>query len=151
MHFHNKFLNLKKYCCELCNKSISSQSDSGRCVDCYWENYEYKNVCSGCNKNLKTKKISGMCQKCYYENYDHVNKCTTCNATLKNKAKTGLCKKCLFTNLTKVDKRKVDRPSYDVLKQKVTDNGLSATGREYGVAGNTIKQWICKYETGKCR
>jgi len=42
-------------------------------------------------------------------------------------------------------------PSYDVLKQKVTDNGLSATGREYGVAGNTIKQWICKYETGKCR
>jgi hypothetical protein len=44
------------------------------------------------------------------------------------------------------NRRKVERPSYDDLKEKVSKIGYSATGREYGVSDNSIRKWIKHYE-----
>lgn len=42
-------------------------------------------------------------------------------------------------------KRKVNnRPSIDIIIRKVVNNGYSATGREYNVSDNTIRNWIKK-------
>jgi integrase len=42
--------------------------------------------------------------------------------------------------------RKVDRPSYQVLKGEVEKLGYSATGKKYGVSDNAIRKWMKFYE-----
>lgn len=42
--------------------------------------------------------------------------------------------------------RKVERPTYNTLKQDIKMNGYSRTGRKYGVSDNTIRKWIRSYE-----
>ncbi|MEJ2592396.1 MAG: hypothetical protein P8178_13535 [Candidatus Thiodiazotropha sp.] len=42
--------------------------------------------------------------------------------------------------------RKVQRPSYDVLKRDVDQLGYSATGRKYGVSDNAIRKWLKAYD-----
>lgn len=45
-----------------------------------------------------------------------------------------------------LEKRKVQRPSLDVLKKEIDELGYSATGRKYGVSDNAIRKWIKSYE-----
>lgn len=42
--------------------------------------------------------------------------------------------------------RKVERPSYDELQEMVISIGYEATGRSFGVTGNSIRKWIKIYE-----
>ncbi len=93
--------------------------------------------------------------------------CPNCNATLpthcgRNKSKRNILKiKYGFSVEDKVDFRKiitpskiesylnrrvVNRPSYDILLQEVKDLGYSATGRKYGVSDNAIRKWVISYE-----
>jgi len=43
--------------------------------------------------------------------------------------------------------RKVQRPSYDVLKCDIGQLGYSATGRKYGVSDNAVRKWEKAYQT----
>lgn len=45
--------------------------------------------------------------------------------------------------------RKVERPSYEVLKGEVTRLGFAATGRKYGVSDNAVRKWLKSYEQEK--
>jgi len=49
-------------------------------------------------------------------------------------------------NKQRINKRKVERPSYNDLLNYVNINGYSATGRKYGVSDNAIRKWIKYYE-----
>ncbi len=42
--------------------------------------------------------------------------------------------------------RKVQRPSYDVLKSDIGQLGYSATGRKYGVSDNAVRKWEKAYQ-----
>jgi very-short-patch-repair endonuclease len=50
--------------------------------------------------------------------------------------------------ISRLNCRKVERPSYEELKKDVWDNGYSAVGRKYGVSDNSIRKWIKYYEKG---
>jgi integrase len=45
--------------------------------------------------------------------------------------------------------RKVERPSYEVLKGEVARLGFAATGRKYGVSDNAVRKWLKSYEREK--
>jgi len=45
-----------------------------------------------------------------------------------------------------VSRRKVDRPSFEQLKNEIDEFGLCGVGRKYGVSGNAIKKWVKTYE-----
>lgn len=42
--------------------------------------------------------------------------------------------------------RKVERPSYEVLKREVAELGYVQTGKKYGVSNNAVKKWLQQYE-----
>jgi len=44
------------------------------------------------------------------------------------------------------DRRKVERPPYEMLKKEVEEIGYSATGKKYGVSDNTVRKWVRFYE-----
>jgi hypothetical protein len=43
-------------------------------------------------------------------------------------------------------KRKVERPPYEILKKEVENFGYLPTGKKYGVSDNAIRKWIKTYE-----
>ena len=44
--------------------------------------------------------------------------------------------------------RKVERPSYDQLKEDVRTMSMLAVGRKYGVSDSAVRKWIRWYERG---
>ena len=42
--------------------------------------------------------------------------------------------------------RKVDRPSFEVLKTDIAQLGYLGTGRKYGVSDNAIRKWVSSYQ-----
>lgn len=64
-----------------------------------------------------------------------------CKCGRKKDRKSKSCHYCHSFN-----QRKVKRPNYETLINEVKENGYSATGKKYGVVGNTIKKWIKAYE-----
>jgi len=42
--------------------------------------------------------------------------------------------------------RKVERPSFQVLKNEVEKLGYSVTGKKYGVSDNAVRKWLKFYE-----
>lgn len=44
--------------------------------------------------------------------------------------------------------RKVERPSYEQLKEDMKDMSMCAIGRKYGVTDNAVRKWLKKYENG---
>ena len=45
--------------------------------------------------------------------------------------------------------RKVDRPSYSVLKSEIEQFGYSGVGRKYGVSDNAVRKWLKAYKSEK--
>lgn len=81
--------------------------------------------------------------------------CPNCNAGLdthtgKNAKKKEREKKIIDKEIKKrlynEGRRKVERPDYEILKNEISENGYSATGRKYGVSDNAIRKWIKYYE-----
>lgn len=68
------------------------------------------------------------------------NKQNSCQCGRKINKNSKNCVYC--TNKTK---RKVERPTYEILKIDVENFGYSGTGRKYGVTGNCIKKWMKNY------
>ena len=44
------------------------------------------------------------------------------------------------------ERRKVERPPYDVLKAELEASNFSAVGRKYGVSDNAVRKWVRFYE-----
>lgn len=49
------------------------------------------------------------------------------------------------------ERRKVERPPYDVLIDETQRMGFSAVGRKYGVSDNAVRKWIRWYEAADGR
>jgi hypothetical protein len=129
-----------------------------------------KNVCSLCgqDENWNGMKISlildhinGIYNDNRIENLRIV--CPNCNAGLDTHAgKNANKKENVKLQLESIEKkiidkeikkrlyiegrRKVERPDYEILKNEISENGYSATGRKYGVSDNAIRKWIKYYE-----
>jgi hypothetical protein len=79
--------------------------------------------------------------------------CPNCNATLDTHAGKNIKKKIKPEKSkyrSKLDfsisRRKIERPSFDVLKNEINALGYCAVGRKYGVSDNAIKKWVKTYE-----
>jgi len=72
--------------------------------------------------------------------------CPNCNSTLETHCGSNKMKKEKSVHKTYIEKRKVERPSYEVLKEEVSKYGYSKIGRKYGVSDNSIRKWIKTYE-----
>jgi len=46
----------------------------------------------------------------------------------------------------RLDRRKVDRPPYDVLIAELAASNYSAVGRKYGVSDNAVRKWVRWHE-----
>jgi hypothetical protein len=44
------------------------------------------------------------------------------------------------------ERRKVERPPYEVLVNETRSLGFSAVGRKYGVSDNAVRKWMRWYE-----
>jgi hypothetical protein len=77
--------------------------------------------------------------------------CPNCNAGLDTHAGKNANKKNKEIKsdeeIKKNNKRrKVERPSYDILINEISLMGYSATGRKYGVSDNAVRKWRKQYE-----
>ena len=43
-------------------------------------------------------------------------------------------------------RRKVDRPSYEILVQEIKQLGFAGTGRKYRVSDNAVRKWLRHYK-----
>ncbi len=68
-------------------------------------------------------------------------KCEICETEITGSGKTKLCNGCF-----KKSSRKVDRPSYEELENKINLLGYKGTGRLYKVSDNTIRKWLKNYK-----
>lgn len=76
--------------------------------------------------------------------------CSNCNATLE----THCGKNIKQSKKQKIDRRrlrrKVERPSFDQLKNEIRKLGYVATGKKYGVSDNAIRKWENYYKNLNC-
>ena len=73
--------------------------------------------------------------------------CPNCNAGLETHCGKNKRKKVNKTkNKERLNRRKVIRPSYELLKEEIKKYGYSATGRKYNVSDNAVRKWLKLYE-----
>lgn len=79
--------------------------------------------------------------------------CPNCNATLPTHcgkvrldAEETKKKKAQANRLNRKNKRKVQRPTFEVLRKEISESNYSAVGRKYGVSDNAIRKWVRFYE-----
>lgn len=60
--------------------------------------------------------------------------CKECGTPLKTNSKTGLCPICAAKKRRIVE----NRPSADTLLSQIKENGMSGTGRLYGVSDRAV-------------
>lgn len=87
-------------------------------------------VCPNCNAGLDT--FAGRNNK--KKMSDHKHHCKCGEEILKN---SKSCRSCFQLN-----RRKVNRPSIEILTKEVNEFGYSATGKKYGVSDNSIRKWL---------
>jgi 5-methylcytosine-specific restriction endonuclease McrA len=97
-------------------------------------------LCPNCHSQTETyagkKKKNGGAKKLKI-----LHQCMNCKNEVTNKV---FCDTC--SDAFAMKKRKVDRPSLDVLLKDIDELGFSATGRKYGVSDNSIRKWVRYYE-----
>lgn len=88
-----------------------------------------------CDESLLIQNEDGS----YYCSIKSSYECPICG--LKKDSHAKLCKSCY----DKYRNRKViDRPSREELKQKIRTSSFLQIGKEYGVSDNAVRKW-CKY------
>lgn len=120
----------------------------------YDEKNFVKRVCVSCQKNISNKNKNNFCIICFNKNRiknknikKHNKKekkyffCKNCNKKITKNAKYNLCNTC-----SRLNKRKVERPSLEQLLKEVEEIGYCAVGRKYGVSDNAIRKWIKNYQ-----
>lgn len=108
--------------CANCHREIHDGTFQGELVTSY--NKERAQEISQRLVDLKTHKL---------------NYCKACGAIITNKA--TYCEKC-----SAVHRRKVDRPSKEILKQLIRSTPFSQIGKQYGVSDNAVRKWCDIYQ-----
>lgn len=151
-------LGLKSRLCEICgqselwlDKKMSLILDhiNGERLDNRIENLRI--VCPNCNATLDTH-CRGTRPRAGKRVYKY--KFDKCECGLDKRIESRTCRKCRFPKkdievLSKETfrrKRKVERPTYDVLIKQITECGYVAVGRIYGVSDNAVRKWVRMYE-----
>lgn len=106
-------------------------------------------VCKNCGGYIYKGNKTGYCISCFNKNKKHkenkprkrkYKKDTCVCGNIKN-VTSKLCVEC-----TKINQRKVKRPSYEILVKEIGELGYTGTGRKYGVSDNSIRKWKKFYE-----
>lgn len=146
-------LGLKGRFCEMCgqseiwmDKKMSLILDhiNGEKFDNRIENLRI--VCPNCNATLETH-CRGTRKKADKRIYKRKTDKCLCGSDKMVDSKT--CRKCRFPKLLKRVKkrrRKVNRPSYQILIDQISTHGYVGVGKIYGVSDNAIRKWIKMYE-----
>lgn len=89
-------------------------------------------LCPNCNSQQDT--FAGRNQK------EKIKpKCKCCDGNVNKDAIHGMCAKCYGKSKSK---RKIERPSKEVLLSQIKEFGYVGTGKIYGVSDNAIRKWL---------
>lgn len=109
------------------------------------------------------KKCQLLCCICHYKktmkqfNYIEITAENSQNImyNVSKRTEIAYCKSCnkqishgcnFCQNCSSINKRKVERPSYEQLKKDLDEMTCVATAKKYGVSDKAIKKWIKNYE-----
>jgi hypothetical protein len=106
-------------------------------------------LCSNCHTELhfeidqKTLEFYIETSKNNKPKIKRLSRTTLCQHCNKNKKckQAKYCEQC-----SRINSRKVCRPSYIKLKKQIEEFGYCGTGRLYGVSDNAIRKWVKCYE-----
>lgn len=106
-----------------------------------------KLVCSNCHKELHYENHDiKIIKKIIEENKNIIKKekeikyCKECGKTLLVENTSGFCRICLAKQ-----KRKVERPTKEELKEMIKTLSLNKIGKNFGVTHNSVKKWLISY------
>ena len=74
----------------------------------------------------------------YYQNITKTKLCPNCNKKISFYSKQ--CKTCYDKN-----RRKVQRPTKQILQEQIKHHSMLSLGRKYGVSDNAIRKWCKQY------
>jgi hypothetical protein len=149
---------LKERACEMCGQgeewrgrrmALILDHINGVADDNRLENLRI--VCPNCAATLETHcgrnpvlaepRYCLVCDERFYPAHTRHRYCSkTCVAAANSAATRGVAQP---------DRRKVERPSYEVLMAELEASNYSAVGRRYGVSDNAVRKWIRWYEQGR--
>lgn len=100
-----------------------------------------KYYCEECEKLLDHKRKSGLCVECYREKRRSKipRICSDCNNPI-SRNKGEMCPSCASKK-----RRKVKRPTKEVLAKDIDNLSWLAIGRKYGVSDNAVRKWARSY------
>ena len=96
---------------------------------------------NGVNNDNRIENLRFLCPNCHTQTETYGGKSKKkkyiCKCGEKKHKRSDVCVKC-----SKLNQRKVDRPTIDVLLEDVKNLGYKGTGRKYGVSDNAIRKWL---------
>ncbi len=101
---------------------------------------------NGINNDNRLENLRYLCPNCHSQ---------TANFAGKSHKKTYFCKKCnssiskqgnLCSNCVAMQKRKVERPSKEILEKEIQEYTMVYLGKKYGVSDNAIRKWCKRYK-----
>ncbi len=96
---------------------------------------------NGVNNDNRLENLRFLCPNCHSQTETYGGKSNkkkyTCDCGEKKYKTSNVCLNC-----SKLNQRKVDRPTIDVLLEDVKTLGYKGTGRKYGVSDNAIRKWL---------
>ena len=99
---------------------------------------------NGVNNDNRIENLRMICPNCHSqtETFCGKNKGTKAIRQKERELNGGRTNKEIESSISK---RKVVRPTKEVLIQLIKDNGFSRTGKLYGIDGNSVKKWCISY------
>jgi hypothetical protein len=101
---------------------------------------------NGIHNDNRLENLRFMCPNCHSQTETF---CGKNNSSKKNNGKLGKEKNNSLTDnqiINNESRRKISRPSYEVLINEISELGYNGTGRKYGVSDNSIRKWKKHYE-----
>lgn len=95
---------------------------------------------------LKLIKFIGsdtMFENCGIEFSKSIRQVQLESLNLERENNNGLTNKIIKSSISQ---RRVERPTYEQLKQEIKELGYVGTGKKYGVSDNGIRRWVKTYE-----